>query len=253
VIDMVQYSDEVAFLVAHTGPLDGQRWSLNESILIGREATCDITIADRQVSRRHARLRISSEGILLEDMESKNGTHHNGKLIIEPTLLKDGDVIQVALAQQFFFLSSDATIPLDDREFDHQSIQPFSQPIEKINRQEVRRLHLEKRSRRVWLNLNTEGEEFIQKEVIPPLSVSQFRLLERLYENQDRVVPRQELITAIWGENQAVDVSVQALDALVRRLRDRLANIDNTHTYIQTIRGHGLRLINPLLVENSSL
>jgi DNA-binding winged helix-turn-helix (wHTH) protein len=35
------------------------------------------------------------------------------------------------------------------------------------------------------------------------------------------------------------------LDALVRRLRDRLSAIDNDHQYIITIRGHGLRLDNP--------
>jgi DNA-binding winged helix-turn-helix (wHTH) protein len=42
-----------------------------------------------------------------------------------------------------------------------------------------------------------------------------------------------------------VGVSEQALDALIRRLRDRLAAIDPTHTYVVTVRGHGLRLDNP--------
>jgi hypothetical protein len=247
VIDIVQYNDEVALLVAHTGPLNGRRWSLNESILIGREASCDITIADRQVSRRHVRLSPVSEGVLLEDLGSKNGTHYNGELILDPKLLQDGDVIQIALAQQFYFLSSDATIPLENPDLNHIDNQTADKQTELIKQPEARRLQLEKRSRRVWIYL--KDEESSRKEVIPPLSISQFRLLEKLYVNQDRVVPRQELITAIWGENQAVDVSVQALDALVRRLRDRLASIDNSHTYIQTIRGHGLRLNNPKIVD----
>ena len=37
----------------------------------------------------------------------------------------------------------------------------------------------------------------------------------------------------------------QALDALVRRLRERLASVDPQHTYLITVRGHGLRLDNP--------
>jgi DNA-binding response OmpR family regulator len=49
----------------------------------------------------------------------------------------------------------------------------------------------------------------------------------------------------VWGEEQAIDVSEQALDALVRRLRDRLATVDPNHSFIITIRGHGLRLDNP--------
>jgi DNA-binding response OmpR family regulator len=47
----------------------------------------------------------------------------------------------------------------------------------------------------------------------------------------------------VWGEEQAYDVSNQALDALVRRLRDRLAELDE-HNFIVTVRGHGLRLDN---------
>jgi len=66
-----------------------------------------------------------------------------------------------------------------------------------------------------------------------------------LYDQQDKVVSRADLIRAIWGEEQAVMISEQALDALVRRLRDRLAAIDSDHQYIITIRGHGLRLDNP--------
>jgi pSer/pThr/pTyr-binding forkhead associated (FHA) protein len=50
---------------------------------------------------------------MIEDLASKNGTHCNGQSIDIPTLLKDGDVIQIALAQQFVYLSSDATLPLD--------------------------------------------------------------------------------------------------------------------------------------------
>jgi DNA-binding response OmpR family regulator len=66
-----------------------------------------------------------------------------------------------------------------------------------------------------------------------------------LYENQDRVIARKDIIAEIWGADNAVEVSEQALDALVRRLRDRLATIEPSHPFIVTIRGHGLRLDNP--------
>jgi DNA-binding response OmpR family regulator len=36
------------------------------------------------------------------------------------------------------------------------------------------------------------------------------------------------------------------LDALVRRLRDRLGDNDPDHDYVITVRGYGLRLDNPL-------
>jgi DNA-binding response OmpR family regulator len=53
------------------------------------------------------------------------------------------------------------------------------------------------------------------------------------------------LITAIWGNEESAGVSEQALDALIRRLRRRLAEVDMSREYLVTVRGHGLRLENP--------
>jgi DNA-binding response OmpR family regulator len=66
-----------------------------------------------------------------------------------------------------------------------------------------------------------------------------------LYDNQDQVIARKDIIEEIWGADNAVDVSEQALDALVRRLRDRLAAVEPSYPFIITVRGHGLRLDNP--------
>jgi DNA-binding response OmpR family regulator len=129
------------------------------------------------------------------------------------------------------YLSSDATLPLEGDDIDFTSFQPSQ-----AKPQNEDSLRIEKKSHRVWI-----GEE----EVLPPLSVSQYRLLENLYDNPGKVVSRKELIANVWGEEQAIDVSEQALDALVRRLRYRLNSIDSSHNYIVTIRGHGLRLENP--------
>ena len=220
---MEKKGEDIPLLVAQTGPLNGLRWPLRDSLVIGREPSCDIEIPDRQVSRQHARINLTPNGILLEDLGSKNGTQYNGLPMETSVLLADGDIIQIALAQQFVFLSSDATLPLDAEGFPAIT-------------QTTGMLRLEKRSRRVWVG---------DREVLPPLSVSQFSMLEILYEHQGLVVSRMDLIKRIWGEDQAVVISEQALDALVRRLRDRIANVDRDHEYIATIRGHGLRLDNP--------
>ncbi len=243
---MDRNTDEVAILVAQAGPLSGQRWMLRKTTLIGRETGCDIVIPDRQVSRHHVRLRTTPEGVYLEDLGSKNGTHYNGQALKETILLQDGDIIQIALAQKFVYLSSDATVPLDEGAGPDILLPEPATHIEP----EGRRLRLEKRSRRVWVRPSQKGsadeKAGDEVEVLPPLSVSQFRLLEILYDNQGKVVSRQELVAAVWGEGQVFDVSEQALDALVRRLRDRISQIDPHHEYIVTVRGHGLRLENPL-------
>jgi hypothetical protein len=221
---MDNIGEDIPILVAQTGPLNNQRWSLKSTAIVGRDESCDIVIPSRQVSRQHIRLEPAAQGVFLEDLGSKNGTYLNGQIIREPTLLKDGDVLQVALAQQFIFLSSDATLPLE-----------FVSNAAPFPAKQSGRLRLEKRSRRVWVGSD---------EIIPPLSVSQFQLLEILAEQPGRVIPRKELIGRIWGDEEAIEVSEQALDALIRRLRDRLAEADPGHAYIVTVRGHGLRLEN---------
>lgn len=214
--------DEMPFLTAQGGDLNGQRWILEDSLLIGRDPDCDIIIPSRQVSRHHARLTREGNQVLLEDLGSKNGTYCNGQPVRIATILNDGDVLQIALAQQFVFLTSDATMPLES-----------DLPIDALRQIGTGRLKLDAGSRRVWIT---------GKEVTPPLSAAQFALLETLYAHKGEVVSRPDLITAIWGEKDAIGVSEQALDALVRRLRERLAEYDASHPYVVTVRGHGLRL-----------
>lgn len=204
-------------LVAQLGPLRGERWPIDRPLVIGRERGCDVVIPDRQVSRYHARLTPGANGVILEDLGSKNGTHYNGAPLTAPVVLQDGDTIHIAATQEFQFLSSDATMPL--------------QSLPARNG----RLLLDIRARQVWLN---------QTQLTPPLSAQQFQLLWTLYQKVGQVVTREELVAAVWGEDQAAGVTDQALDALIRRLRDRLAAVDPSHNYIVTVRGHGLLLDN---------
>ncbi len=210
--------EDAPVLLGQTGPLKGQRWSLVKPILVGRETTCEVVIPDRMVSRFHARITPTSEGIILEDLESKNGTQCNGVPVVNPITLQDGDLVSIALAQQFLFLVSDATIPLEE------APKPAG------------RLRLDLRSRSVLVN---------NQPIEPPLSALQFRVMRILFEHQGQVIDRQKLVSEAWGDEQAIGVSDQALDALLRRLRDRIAAIDPSHNYIITIRGHGIRLDNP--------
>ena len=245
--------DETALLIAQAGPLNGQRWVLRGSTVLGRDPSCDIVIEDRQVSRRHAVINMTPQGVLLEDLGSKNGTHHNGQPINGKILLADGDLIQVALAQKFTFLSSDATVPLEDLGTANlESAPPTRQsPGKNLAEAGVRRLTVDKRSRRIWLHLpaadRSAAEPLRSVEVLPALSAAQFNLLELLYESGDEVVARQTVVAAVWGLEQAIGVSEQALDALIRRLRERLNSVDPSHEYILTLRGHGLRLDNPVI------
>ena len=66
-----------------------------ETVLIGRDETCDLTLPDSSVSRRHATVTSDTAGNLsLEDLGSTNGTAHNGKPVRRLTTVRVGDLIE---------------------------------------------------------------------------------------------------------------------------------------------------------------
>lgn len=220
---MSERSGDVPVLIPQTGKLTGTRWALDrDEIVIGRSPECDYVIPDRQVSRKHVRLYRMEDGFYIADLGSKNGTYVNGSSIADPVLLQDGDLIQVALAIKFMYLGTEATIPL---------------AVSNAAKLGLGRLRMDIQAHRVWVR---------DSEIDSALSLPQFRLLHLLYTNPERVVSRQEVVEEVWPESVAEGVSEQAIDALVRRLRERLAEVDKSHNYVVTVRGHGFRLDNPI-------
>jgi hypothetical protein len=214
--EVVMAGQAVPMLVVYEGELEGARWVIDqESVVIGRGSDCDIVLPERQVSRQHVRIERDSKGYLLHDLGSKNGTSVNGEEVgSEPVRLKDGDEIQVALCVKFGFVGADATLPLES---------PGPR----------RGIRIEEASRRVFVG---------DREIVPPLSLAQYRLLVLLCRRKGQVVLRDEVVSTVWTEEEAAGVSEQAIDALVRRLRERIDAIDPGHDYIVTVRGHGFRL-----------
>jgi len=210
---------ELAMLILREGDRQGQCWPIDrEEMVIGRDQECDVVLPDRQVSRRHAVVHHKDENYIIEDCRSKNGTYVNGQPLEGPYLLQDGDEIQIALRFKLAFVDAGATTPL---------------MFEEVN---PTGLVIDKESHRVWVK---------GREMDPPLSLAQYRLLELLYDGAGRVCSRDEIVAAVWPDALEEGVSEQAIDALARRLRERLTERDPEHQYIITVRGHGFRLENP--------
>ena len=76
------------------GPNSGYRKPIvaPEKILIGRDSTCDLTITDPLLSRQHCLVEITTKGVKVIDLKSRNGTFVNGNRIAE-VVLKNNDEI----------------------------------------------------------------------------------------------------------------------------------------------------------------
>jgi DNA-binding winged helix-turn-helix (wHTH) protein len=66
------------------------RLTVGENI-VGRDVAAQVRLEDAAVSRRHARIAVSSAGAQIEDLGSKNGTFLDGqRLASAPAMLHDG-------------------------------------------------------------------------------------------------------------------------------------------------------------------
>ena len=192
------------------------QWILNDSeMAIGRSTDCEIHIPVRWISRTHARLRRQGGQFNLEDAGSKNGVFVNGQRVVKPQPLNDGDVIQLAPGLELIYVDSEATAPLPGRK--------------------GMGLHLDPHERQIYIH----GQL-----LDPPLSTQQYQMLSMLADQPGKVYSRGEVIEAAWPGEAADGVTDDAIDALVRRLRQRLAEVDPEHNFVVTVRGYGFRLDN---------
>jgi hypothetical protein len=67
-----------------------------ETLVVGRSGSADLTLNDDRVSRRHCELQLSSEGLLVaRDLGSTNGTFLGGEPLLEETALRVGQVLRL--------------------------------------------------------------------------------------------------------------------------------------------------------------
>ena len=78
--------------VSRPRPLAFPRGSASQ-FSIGRDANCDLAIADMTVSRLHATLERTADGWLLTDLESTNGTRVNGWRVRGKVKVTPGDLV----------------------------------------------------------------------------------------------------------------------------------------------------------------
>ncbi len=78
---------------AHGDPFD--RLLDGDVLIIGRSSEADLMIADRFLSRQHARLFRDGDDWLAEDLGSRNGTLLNGKPIESASRIREGDDLQL--------------------------------------------------------------------------------------------------------------------------------------------------------------
>ncbi len=77
-----------------SGATFGKTFAVTDNAIIGRQPDCDIPVPADEISRHHVRLKVTPEGVHVEDMGSANGTYINNKRI-QSALLKPGEELRL--------------------------------------------------------------------------------------------------------------------------------------------------------------
>jgi len=98
------------FTLVITGPDRAQARHAFEAreVTLGRVGGNHIVLADRNVSRRHARLVVRDGWYVLVDLKSTNGTYVNGRRLTAPLVVRTSDQIRIG----------EYTLAIEDGEFE---------------------------------------------------------------------------------------------------------------------------------------
>jgi DNA-binding response OmpR family regulator len=191
-----------------TDPAGHQHFLSGDIIRVGRAVENDIVISSKRVSREHATVRRDGRHVLLEDLNSANGTFLNDERVLAPVELKDGD--QIAIGDVVFTYHDPDTTFRDsafpDLEVDREA------GLVRVNRRLV------------------------------TLSPKEFALLVYLYERRGQVCSKDDIGKAVWPEYQDGIYDYQ-IENLVRRLRTKLEPDPANAQLLLTLRGLGYKLV----------
>jgi pSer/pThr/pTyr-binding forkhead associated (FHA) protein len=180
----------------------------SDAITIGRAVENDIVITSKKVSREHARVRRDGRKVMLEDLNSANGTFLNDEQILAPAQLHEGDQITIGEVMLTFH-DPDTTF------------------------RETAQADLE-------VNLSA-GVVRLNRRIVS-LSPKEFSLLAYLYAHRNQVCSKDDIGKAVWPEYQDGIYDYQ-IENLMRRLRSRLEPDPANAQLLQTVRGLGYKLV----------
>jgi DNA-binding response OmpR family regulator len=92
------------------------------------------------------------------------------------------------------------------------------------------------------LRLDTGTHEVFRSDKPIQLSKKEYQLLEFLMRANGRVVSRNSIIQAVWGNSS--EASDNTVEAIIKLLRKKIEE-DHSRKLIQTVRGFGYRLVKP--------
>ena len=187
--------------------------------IIGRDKAVDVRFNHSGVSRQHAEITFKENRFIIRDLGSTNGTLLNKDRVDKNGLeLVHGDKIVLGVYEKFIVLR-------------------FSISGATTGTAKDKVIELNSSSRDIYIN---------GKLLAPPLAKRHFDVFELLYSNDGTVCSLQDIYKAGWEEDlYDKGTSDEAIQKVIRRIRDKIEPNPSEPKYIKTYHGVGYRFDNP--------
>lgn len=96
-----------------SGAAFGKTYPVPGPVVIGRQQDCEISVASEEISRRHAQVKPTADGLMVEDLGSANGTFINGKRV-QAGLMRPGEELRLDNIR-FMLVAPGMEIPASQR------------------------------------------------------------------------------------------------------------------------------------------
>ncbi len=217
-----------ATLTCIAGKAAGRVYRLDgaESVL-GRLNDIAVMIEDEGVSRRHATItRSGDDRHLLTDLESRNGTIHNGARITEPVILRDGDRIRIGANSVFKFgYQDELEEQMQARLYDSATRDPLTQAFNRryFNERLASEWAFAKRHRSACALVAMDADHFKKVNDTYGHQAGDY-VLKMIVQVGQKVVRKEDLLARVGGEEFMVLArGTQRVQAIVLAERIRTA------------------------------
>ncbi|HAJ37053.1 MAG TPA: hypothetical protein DCL15_15335 [Chloroflexi bacterium] len=94
----------------------------------------------------------------------------------------------------------------------------------------------------LWVD-TASGQVLVGGVPVETLTALEYKLIQLLFQNLDKIVDKYQIVTHVWGESYIDEVDDARIEKLISRLRQKIEPDPTSPIFLTTIRGRGYRLV----------